>query len=518
MDSWRFATNIGAISVTASVILAAALVNRFVPQKRRHIRSTAILGLLYLLAFGAMHALMFAGRPEEAVVAGYVAEFFGAITAVNLTALVAFDLVLTAVRIEPAPLLTDIVVGVGYLAAALITFARAGVQLTGVLAISTLVTTITAFSLQGTLANVVGGLALQIDRGIKVGDWVQLENGRQGKVREIRWRFTVIETRDWDTMVVPNATILSTVVTILGKRDGAPLQHRMWVYFNVDYRHSPSIVIQTINDALQAAPIEGVALDPKAHCICMDLARDGKEPFASYAVRYWLTDLAKDDPTSSRVRERIFTALKRAQIPLAVPASHLWLENDDVAHQERKQTRELARRLEALGQVGFLKPLRDEERAHLAQRLKYAVFAPGECVTRQGAVAHWLYIVISGKAEVRVAVDGVDEKVAVIEAPDFVGERGLMTGEPRGATVVASVQVECYRLDKAAFVQIMNERPEIAAEVTPLLAQRKVELDIIRKHLDADASRRALAVEHSELLGKIERFFGLEREPRSVAS
>jgi len=44
-----------------------------------------------------------------------------------------------------------------------------------------------------------------------------------------------------------------------------------------------------------------------------------KESYASYAVRYWLTDLAVDDPTNSIVRTRIYFALRRAGIPLSIP-------------------------------------------------------------------------------------------------------------------------------------------------------------------------------------------------------
>jgi hypothetical protein len=51
----------------------------------------------------------------------------------------------------------------------------------------------------------------------------------------------------------------------------------------------------------------------------MDLAKDTRDSFAYYAARYWLTDLAVDDPTSSAVRARIYAALRRASIPLARP-------------------------------------------------------------------------------------------------------------------------------------------------------------------------------------------------------
>src|SRR6185437_4422255 len=213
-------------------------------------------------------------------------------------------------------------------------------------------------------------------------------------------------------------------------------------------------VIDAVNTGLQNAPIEGVAAEPKPHAICMDFAKDGRDSFAYYAVRYWLTDLARDDPTSSRVRERIFTALKREGIPLAMPAAHVWVEQD-AENRARRQKVEDERRQAALDGVEFLRSLTEEERRYCAGRLLYSLFAPGETITKQGAVAHWLYIIVSGIAEVRIRIEGMDRAVAKIQAPGFVGEMGLMTGEPRTATVVALTEVECYRLDKEAFNKIM---------------------------------------------------------------
>ena len=496
--------------ILAAVVVTAFLVNRFAPKKRRLMRSGVIGALLYLFAYAVSLALAIAAAPAPAGIAAEIAEFLGLVTVLNLGALVLFDLGLAALGVSVAPFLGSLMVVIGDVAAVVITLRRLGVELSGILATSALLTTITAFSLQGTLSNVVGGLALQIDDSIRVGDWVQLESGKQGKVKEIRWRYTVIETRDWDTLIVPNATILGSSIAVLGKREGQPLQHRMWVHFNVDFRWSPVDVIEAVNAGLQAAAIEGVALDPKPHAICLDFARDGKDSFAYYAVRYWLTDLARDDPTSSRVRERIFTALKRAGIPLAVPAGRVWVEEDDAEHRERKQRREVDRRHAALTAVEFLRTLHQDERELLADRLRFALFAPGETITRQGAVAHWLYIIIGGVAEVRIRIEGQDKALAKIQAPGFVGEMGLMTGEPRSATVVALTEVECYRLDKEAFNKIITDRPEVAREISSLLASRNVELQAARDDLDAAAKQKALEAEHLRMLGTIRRFFGLE--------
>jgi small-conductance mechanosensitive channel/CRP-like cAMP-binding protein len=504
--------------LTGAVLLAAFATNRFAPEKRRHMRDTAVAGLAYLIAFVATVILGAAGAAGPAIVAREFTQFFGLVTAINLAALVLFDLVLSALGLGAAPFLGSLVVILGDVGVVVGTLRHLGVELSGILATSALLSTITAFSLQSTLANIVGGLALHLDEAIRVGDWVQLENGRQGKVREIRWRYTVIETRDWDTMIVPNSTILASSITILGKRQGQSIQHRMWIYFNVDFRYSPTRIIEAVNLGLQAAPIDGVASEPKPHTICFDFAKDGRDSFGYYAVRYWLTDLARDDPTSSLVRERIYTALKRADIPLAMPAAHVWIEQD-AENRARRSKSEIERREGALNAVEFLRGLRDEERTHIRDRLKYSLFAPGETITKQGAVAHWLYIIVGGLAEVRVSVDGTDKCVAKVDAPGFVGEMGLMTGAPRTATVVAITEVQCYRLDKEAFNTIMVGRPEIANEISAILASRTVELSAVRDDLDVASRRLAVEAEHRRLSAVIKRFFGLDDDspPSSTA-
>ena len=389
---------------------------------------------------------------------------------------------------------------------------RAGVKLSNLAATSAVVTGILAISMQATLGNIVGGVALQLDNSIHEGDWIQLENGKQGRVREIRWRHTVVETRDFDTIIVPNASLLAANITILGKRDGKAAPHRMWVHFNVDFRYSPAEVIEAVETALRSAPIAGVAQEPPPNCVCYDFARPENDSVTRYAVRYFLTDLARDDPTSSLVRARVFAALKRAGFPLAVPAAQLFVEEDDVDRRERKRHKELDRRLAALKEVEILKPLTREEMTKIAEGLSYAPFAAGEVITRQGAVAHWLYIVTSGTAEVRVSADGVERAVAQVEAPGFVGEMGLMTGEPRLATVVAVTPVECYRLDKETFQSIMADRPEVAAEISVRLAQRKVELQMAREHCDAQAKERRIEAEQSQMLHTIRKFFALDAQ------
>jgi CRP-like cAMP-binding protein len=387
------------------------------------------------------------------------------------------------------------------------------VQLSGLVATSAVVTVVLGLSLQATLGNVLGGIALQLDDSIHVGDWLQLPSGTQGKIVAIRWRHTLIETRNWDTIVVPNASLLAENITILGLRSDQPVQHRMWVYFNVDFRYSPEEVINTVEDALQSAPIPNVAAVPPPNCICYDFAKQGAESFGYYAVRYWLTELASDDPTNSSVRVRVYAALKRAGIPLAVPGQTVWVSMDDPQHQARKLEREQAHRASALAHLEMFKQLDQEDMAKLAEGMKPAPFGRGEVITRQDSVAHWLYVLTRGECEVRVRGEGgVEKLVARLEAPNVFGEMGVMTGERRTASVIAATEVECYRLDKEIFQGVLRRRPELVSSMSAVMARRRVELLSVREDLNAEERTRRIGEEHKHLIASIQSFFGLDQQ------
>ena len=62
-------------------------------------------------------------------------------------------------------------------------------------------------ALQGTLANFAAGVLIVLFRPYKVGDYVILDGGLRGEVREIGVRSTRILTRDDVEVTVPNAVI-----------------------------------------------------------------------------------------------------------------------------------------------------------------------------------------------------------------------------------------------------------------------------------------------------------------------
>ena len=326
LERWGFA------ALGAALVLVAALINRFAPAKRGRIRRAVVLYVLFLALAGTEQLLVQCPSPSIASWAEHVhlvGGLFAAFTSVELAGLLVFDLLLPALGVSVLTITSDLVVGFAYVFAAFGVLKAAGVSASSVVTTSAVVSGVLALSLQATLGNILGGVALQLDGSIHVGDWLQLPDGPQGKVSAIRWRHTVVETRNWDTIIVPNANLLAQNIIILGKRTGKPLQHRMWVYFNVDFRYPPSRVIDVVGDALQSSPIEGVAERPEAQRHLLRL-REGRPRQLRLLRRPLLAHrLGQRRPTSSRVRTRIYTALQRAGHPARAPAQTLFVTPEE---------------------------------------------------------------------------------------------------------------------------------------------------------------------------------------------
>ncbi len=66
------------------------------------------------------------------------------------------------------------------------------------------------FGLQAIASNFISGIIILLDRSITVGDYIELEDGRTGIIRELKMRSTTLETFDGKDIMVPNETFITT--------------------------------------------------------------------------------------------------------------------------------------------------------------------------------------------------------------------------------------------------------------------------------------------------------------------
>jgi small-conductance mechanosensitive channel/CRP-like cAMP-binding protein len=492
--------------ILSAALLLSALLYYTLSGGRTTLRHT----LLFLGLWFAVDAVaaIFSARGEAGVAAGvHQAALLGlGLVLIRLAGLALFRVLLPRLYIKTPRILEDIVVIGGYVLWAMVRMTSLGVNLSSLVATSAVITAVVAFAMQDTLGNILGGLALQLDNSLEIGDWVKLDD-LSGRVVEIQWRYTAILTRNGEKVVVPNSQLMKGKFTVLLDPDLGLNAWRRWVWFNVDYSVAPGLVIAAVERAVAEAEIINVAKYPAPSCAVMDFVPGAMR----YAVRYWLLDPQDDDLTDSSVRIHILTALQRSGWRVALPDQVVHLVKEDEAYRDRVYERELQRRLQALSGVELFAFLSDAERRMVAERLGYSPFARGAMMTHQGAVAHWLYLITSGEADVLwVAPNGEKRLLTTVPAGNVLGEMGLMTGAPRSATVVAKTDVEAYRLDKSGFEDIIRARPELAESMAHILAARIQQIDELQTQYHQEQTDAEHAQHRAVLVKRIRDFFGLK--------
>lgn len=491
--------------LTLLALVVSGLLLRFRPHERPVFLNTLWLFLLGVAGQAAAWGLDQLGVPGASSVVHTVFRIVAAIALIRLLGFAIFRLLLPLARREPPRIIEDLAIVAVYVVYAFAQLRGAGVDLSSIVTTSAILTAVVAFAMQDTLGNVIGGLAIHIDNSVQVGDWVRVDDVH-GRVRDIGWRSTTIETRNWETVVVPNSVMMKGRVAILGKREGGPLQWRRTLSFMVDPGVPPARVIATVNDEMRDVPIANVARTPASTTVLAGFELGNLK----YHLRYFLTDLVEDDMTDSMVRVHLFASLQRAGIRIAEEQRTVHSVSRDEAHADAVRKREISRRLEMLRGVDLFSVLSEEEIGEVAERLQYAPFARGDVITKQGNIAHWLYIVAFGEVEVRYEpASGEAQTLATLRAGQFFGEMALLTGDARSATVVAKSDVECYRLDRAAFQGLLLSRPQIAEGMSHVISSRRPELEKVREAFATQP--QAAPVESADLLKKIQRFFGLRR-------
>ena len=207
------------------------------------------------------------------------------------------------------------------------------------------------------------------------------------------------------------------------------------------------------------------------------------------------------------MQEAIWYALRRAAIEMPYPQTTLSYRERAYQAEERRRREHLAEATDLLGRVDFVQALSAEARKVLAERARFLEYGPGQAVVRQGEIGDTLYLVARGEVAVRVAVEAGEREVARLGRGALFGEMGVLTGEPRTATVVALGDAALLSVDRDAFERILSAEPDLARKLAETIARRRIALDAAR----AEQAAPAVEGEASNLLDKIRDIFGFQK-------
>ena len=111
-------------------------------------------------------------------------------------------------------LLNSILIGVIYAMGLLVILQYYGISIAPLLTAAGVGGMAVALALQETLANIFAGLHLILSKQLRIGEYIKLGSGEEGRVTDITWRFTtIIPLGASNTIVIPNKTIAGANIT-----------------------------------------------------------------------------------------------------------------------------------------------------------------------------------------------------------------------------------------------------------------------------------------------------------------
>lgn len=187
---------------------------------------------------------------------------------------------------------------------------RYDVRITALLGAAGIASLAVALAAQETLANVIGGLTIVVDRPFRSGDWIELPDGRAGRVREIGLRSTKILTTARSVLIVPNAELVKTSLVNHGYPDPAVMvRQELGVAYGTDLERAKAAILEEI----RAQP--GVLVEPAPDVLLVSFGDSALGLQLVYGVPEWEARWS----IQSRVNLAVLARLAREGIEIPFP-------------------------------------------------------------------------------------------------------------------------------------------------------------------------------------------------------
>jgi CRP-like cAMP-binding protein len=401
-------------------------------------------------------------------------------------------------RGAPPPALLDSVISVLIYAVGLGTILHRwfGVALTPFLATSAVVGAVVGLALQDTLGNLFAGIALHTEAPFRVGDWVRVAD-RDGRIEQVSWRAMRLRTWDGDTLTIPNNEV-SRHALLNYSVPASP--HSRLILVQIGYDTPPNKAISVLRAAL--AQVEGMAAG-----VAPNVRIVGYHDWAiRYEIRYFFGSYEDYRVVEGDVYRMIWYHLRRSGIPFAFPISTVQI------HQPAPADATAERLVPALRAIDLFQTLSDSELHTVASRLRPLHYAAGERIIEEGSAGDSLFLVDRGEVRVLRRMGGAPREIARLGEGECFGEMAMLTGEQRTATVVASTDVDVFMIGKAGFQDILAANPDVAVDISALLAQRRAALHDAEADLTTEVHAGVSSADSDlsqRILDRIRSYFGL---------
>ena len=353
------------------------------------------------------------------------------------------------------------------------------------------------------LKNMISDLLNGISLPIKVGDWIEVAgvNGTAlgGQVVEISWRATKLVGTDGVSTTVPNTHFITHPIRNFSSEGACYIERVL-------------ITLPTSVTAYQAERIlVGAAHQVEAVAALPRIPEARIVNFNDNGVVWELRFPVRDSGEASSVRHLVQRILLRDfyYSGIELPVAQVEIHRPPVI-EERPQREEVT----FLSHIDLFNTMTHDELQVICNRMRPHVLRAGVPMVNQGDSGNSLFIVQEGLLSATINKDGASFEVGKIRPGQFFGEMSLLTGAVRSATVTPMVDSKMFEVDRDILAPILRDRPEIAAMMSRVLAERQLaNAPKLENSGQMVAARDSLS---QQILGHITAFFRLPAKTKQA--
>jgi len=131
------------------------------------------------------------------------------------------------------------------------------------------------------------------------------------------------------------------------------------------------------------------------------------------------------------------------------------------------------KKIELLQSVALFWDLSEEELGYISEKMIARHYESGQFIFLEDSEGEQCFFVVQGSVKVtRLSKDGREVILAMLNEGDFFGEMALLDGESRSANVIALEKTEVLTLNRADFLVVLHDYPQIAIQLLKEMGHR----------------------------------------------
>ncbi len=378
-----------------------------------------------------------------------------------------------------------------------------GESITAIWAASGAIGIVIGFALQRLILDTFSGLAINLERPFKVGDWICVHTrmgDRIGRVEETNWRTTRLWTTSRNIIIIPNSFMTSTLLTNYSMPETAA---RFEMDFVLDFSVPTERAVRVLSAALVSTiGSKGPLASPPPKVLVNGVTEYGVE----YRLQYFL-EPAQVSPRKARntITRAVLKHVYQAGLALSYPRQDLFLAQMPWRHKSWSYLKDQIRQLSS---ISLFTDFSKEDLEFIAKHMSVHAMDNKSVVVRQGASGESMFILAEGLLEVLIdQPDGKQIKIADLAPGTFFGEKSLLTGQLRSATIRCVAESIVCEITKNCMMSLFERKPELAEVLARAVVERDMqnELTLSRATKEEVDSRVSSAL--VDMVAKIRQFF-----------